>query len=135
MNRRNYHWVEVRTLSPAEKLEIAETCSSFIDTVLKPRFLPEIRPTKFNYPVGVLGKWRGSRYSFITRYRSGFRQNAGEEFDAPFTRLDFIEESVSEIRFDIMWHRHTGRWFRLYNSVSLQHALQLMQTDELLWPL
>ena len=30
------------------------------------------------------------RYRFIQRYRSGFPDNLGEEFDAPFARLDWI---------------------------------------------
>lgn len=36
----------------------------------------------------------------------------GEEFDAPFARLDW----VSRDRFDIQWHRHTGAWFCLYRA-------------------
>jgi hypothetical protein len=135
MGRRDYHWVRVRTLPPAEKLAIAGACERFIDTTLKPRFLPEIRPTWFNYPVDIFGKWRASKYSFITRYRSGHPENAGHEFDAAFTRLDFQEEAVSGIRFDVMWHRHTGQWFRLHKSVTLERALHLIQSDELLWPL
>jgi len=77
--------VRVKALAPDEKSSIAATCGRFIDEVLKPRFLPEVRPTEFNYPVDIFGKWRGSRYSFIVRYRSGFPGNAGEEFDAAFT--------------------------------------------------
>jgi hypothetical protein len=75
-------------LSDPEKTLITATCQRFIDEVLKPRFLPAIRPTEFNYPVDILGKWHGARYRFVQRYRSGFPENLGEEFDAPFTRLD-----------------------------------------------
>jgi hypothetical protein len=46
---------------------------------LKPRFLPEVRPRPFNYPVDIVGKWRGTNFSFITRYRSGYPENLGEE--------------------------------------------------------
>ena len=35
------------------------------------------------------------------RYRSGFPNHLGEEFDAPFARLDWISPN----RFDIRWHR------------------------------
>src|SRR5262245_50009927 len=57
-------------------------CQAFIDQVLKPRFLPEVRPTEFNYPIDFNGRWHGSNYRFIQRYRSGFVDNAGWEFDA-----------------------------------------------------
>ena len=76
--------------SEAERVRVTAACERFIDEFLKPRFLPSIRPTEFNYPVDILGKWHGTKYRFIQRYRSGFPENLGEEFDAPFARLDWI---------------------------------------------
>ena len=135
MAKRERRWVWVKTIAADEKAAVAAACDRFIAEILKPRFLPEIRPTAFNYPVDIFGKWRGSKYSFITRYRSGFPDNAGEEFDLAFTRLDHVEESVTETRFDIMWHRHTGQWFRLHSSIVLEEALRLIETEPLLLPL
>ncbi len=118
-------------ISELEKAHVTAACQRFIDAVLKPRFLPAIRPTDFNYPVDIGGKWLGNRYRFIQRYRSGFPETLGEEFDAPFTRLDW----VSRDRFDIQWHRHTGAWFRLYRGRSLAEALKIIETDGHLHPL
>jgi len=118
-------------LTPAEKADITRTCQKFIDDVLKPRFLPVIRPTQFNYPVDIQGKWHGAKYRFLQRYRSGFPENLGEEFDAPFTRIDWIGKN----RFDIQWHRHTGQWFCLYRGLPLEAALNAIQTDGHLHPL
>ncbi len=69
-------------LSDTEKATITVTCQRFIDEVLKPRFLPTIRPTEFNYPIDIVGKWHGSRYRFIQRYRSDSPGRLVEEFDA-----------------------------------------------------
>ncbi len=126
--------MRVKSLDGVEKAAITAACNQFIDDILKPRFLPAIRPTEFNYPIGIFGKWRGSRYSFITRFRSGFADNEGDEFDSPFTRLDHLEECVAETRFDVMWHRHTGQWFRLFASVTLGEALRLIESEGLLQP-
>ena len=104
--------------SGAERVRVTAACEQFIDEFLKPRFLPSIRPTEFNYPVDILGKWHGAKYRFIQRYRSGFPENLGEEFDAPFARLDWI----SPDRFDIQWHRHTGEWFRLHRGTHSRHG-------------
>jgi len=134
MPNRKGRRIWVKTLTSDEKAAIAASCESFIAETLKPRFLPEIRPTEFNYPVDIFGKWRGNRYSFITRYRSGFPDNLGEEFDSAFTRLDHVEECVAETRFDVMWHRHTGQWFRLHCAVTLEEALRLIETDVMLQP-
>jgi len=132
--KKEWRWVRVKALNPTEKAEIAATCERFIAETLKPRFLPMIRPTQFNYPVDIFGKWRGAKYSFITRYRSGHADNAGEEFDSAFTRLDYLEECITETRFDVMWHRHTGQWFRVFPSVTLDEAFRLMESEEVLWP-
>lgn len=128
-------WVLNRPLTADEKATISATCGRFITGALKPRHLPVVRPTAFNYPVDILGKWRGSRYSFIVRYRSGFAENAGGEFDTAFARLDHVEEHPGDRRFDVMWHRHTGQWFRLYSLVRLDAAPSLIESEELLWPL
>lgn len=118
------------TLSAAEKAAITGACQEFIDTVLKPRFLPTVTPTPFNYPVDIQGKWLGSKYRFLQRYRSGFDDNRGEEFDAPFVRLDWIRSD----RFDVQWHRHTGQWHRVHQNLSLKAALDAIINDGILHP-
>ena len=135
MAKRAGEWVRVKMLAAEEKTLLSARFERFIAERLKPRFLAKVRPTQFNYPVDILGKWRGSNYSFITRYRSGRPENAGEEFDAAFTRLDHVEEHLGDLRFDVMWHRHTGQWFRLHALVTLDEALRLVESEELLWPL
>jgi hypothetical protein len=109
MARKQYRtWVRVaRPVLPdeAEKRAIIAACEAFIRDVLKPRFLPEIRPTDMNYPVDIRGAGAGGRYRFIQRYRSGFEDNRGEEFDAPFARIDRMGPDT----FDIHWMRHTGQ--------------------------
>ena len=117
--------------SDSEKAAIIAACQSFIDEVLKPRFLPIIRPTAFNYPIDIAGKWHGNRYRFLQRYRSGFPENLADEFDSPFTRLDWRGRD----RFDIQWFRHTGTWHCLYRDVSLAEALKILETDGILHPL
>ena len=122
-----------KTLTPQEKSAIGAACDRFIDDVLKPIFLPEIKPTQFNYPIDILGKWRGGNYSFIVRFRSGFPENEGEEFDSGFARLDYAPEGA-ETRFDVMWRRHRGQWWPLYSSLTLEEALVAIGTDGVLRP-
>jgi len=117
--------------SPLEKAAVADTCERFVADVLKPRFLPEIRVTEFNYPVDIGGKWHGRNYRFFQRYRSNGIHTEEGEFESPFVRLEYLGRG----RFDISYFRHTGKWWRLYRSVSLSEALHLVEEDGLLPPL
>ena len=110
--------------SAAEKAAVTAACRQLIDGFFRPRFLPDIRPTDFNYPVDLLGKWHGTKYRFIQRYRSGFPDNLGDEFDAPFARLDWVARN----RFDLLWHRHTGEWFSLYRGLTLAEAIETLKS-------
>nr|WP_234834508.1 hypothetical protein [Sinorhizobium meliloti] len=69
MAKQEWKWVRVKALSDNDKADIATACERFIAETPKPRLLPEIRPTKFNYPLDIFGRWRGSKYSFreVTR--------------------------------------------------------------------
>lgn len=114
----------------AEKQAIIAACETFIRDVLKPRFLSKITPTQWNYVVDIGGAWAGGRYRFFHRYRSGFEDNRGEEFNAPFARID----RMGPDKFDIYWHRHNGTWWPLYAGVTLAEALHILETDPVLRP-
>jgi hypothetical protein len=116
--------------SLAEKAAITATCGTFIADVLKPRFLPSIRPREFNYPIANHGKWHGNKYRFLTRYRSDDPRSDVPEFDAPFARLDYISRDL----FDLSWHRHTGEWVCLFERVSLAEALHLIESESYFEP-
>ncbi len=116
--------------SDLDKAAITAACDDFIANVLVPRFLPEIQPTKFNYPVAIHGRWHGNKFRFIQRFRSDHDDTIEPEFDAPFARLEFVARDC----FDISYYRHTETWFRLYRNVSLREALRLIEEDGHLHP-
>ena len=124
-----------RALSDEEKAAIAERCERFIREEFKPRFLPQVRATSSNYPVGIFGKWRATQYSFVQLYRFGFADTLGEECSMPFTRLDLRGDCLTEARFDVMWHRHNGQWWPLYRSLTLDEALERVRVDGRLQPI
>jgi hypothetical protein len=113
-----------------EKQMVIAACDRFIHEVLQPRFLPEIVPTELNYPVGIYGKWHGSRFRFVQRFRSGRADAAGSEFDAPFARIEWVAPGL----FDLSYYRHTGEWQKIFERVSLNEALHLIETDTFLQP-
>jgi hypothetical protein len=114
----------------AEKAAITAACERLIAEVLRPRFLPEIRPSTFNYPVAIDGKWHGNKYWFLTRYHSDDPHPLATEFDAPFARLDYVSRDC----FDVLWQRHTGEWHRVFERLSLTEALHRIASEPYFQP-
>ena len=117
--------------SEAEKQVITAACERFVDEVLKPRFLPEMRPTEFNYCVDIFGKWHGNRYRFLHRFRNDRPDRYVEqEFISPFARLEYVGRD----RFDLAYFRHTEQWWPVDRGVTLDEALELLETKGIYHP-
>ena len=114
---------DIKTVAIAE-------CERLISQVFLPRYLPEIHVTEFNYPVAIGGKWRGRSFTFSTRYRSGFEHNKGEEFDAPFSRIEYVGGRL----WNVGWFRHTGKWFTIERALPLATAIATIEKQGLLHP-
>jgi plasmid maintenance system killer protein len=107
------------------KQAIVAACDAFFSDPLKPRFLPEVRPTEWNYAVDIRGALAAGRYRVIQRYRSGGEDNLGEEFDARIDRM-------GPDRFDIYWMRHTGERWKGGTWTLRIHWMIVIFRDELL---
>jgi len=115
-----------------EKRGMVDACEAFIAKVVRPRFLPEIKPSdRFNYPIDIRGDSRAGRYRFMQRYRVGGGPSDGQEFDAPFARVDRLGQD----RFAIYRMRHTGEWMLFQADVTLAEALEFIETVNVLQPL
>ncbi|WP_204848228.1 DUF3024 domain-containing protein [Rhodopila globiformis] len=134
MPRKGYMWVQGKPSpeSPKEpeKQAIIAACEAVISNPLKPRYLPEITPKETNYPIDISGDYRGGRYRFMVRCRSGFPHNTGYEFDEPFARID----RMGPDRFNIQRMHDSGEWFLVHEAKTLAEALDLVATDEILQP-
>jgi hypothetical protein len=117
-------------LAPHEKLAIGETCEKIVSDIFIPHCLPTVTPSDFNYPIKISGGWYGQSYRFATRYRSGFPENLGEEFDAPFSRIEFVARD----RANLAYFRHTGQWWTIFHAMPTAEALAEISSNKLFWP-
>ena len=127
-------WVSVKQLTASEKQAIADRCEEFVAQRLKPLVFSNAHPTPCEEPLDIFGKWRGSKYVFFLRSRSGYPETAGQEFDSPFACLAYLEAIITDARFDVQWFRHTGKWWTLHPAVSLDEAFGLIETNRILHP-
>ena len=116
--------------SPIEKAAITKACEALITETIIPRHLPEIRPTEFNYPVAVYGKWLGNKYRFITKFRTDRPDSISPEFGSTYARMDYDGPD----RFSVWWHRHTGEWRCVFEDQTLDDAIELLATEPFLRP-
>jgi hypothetical protein len=100
---------------------ITAACEKFVADVLKPPFLPEIGPTKFNYPIAVYGKSAtiplslpaiGPRTAFV---RAGIQ--------GPFAHREYVSRDT----FDLSYRRYRGEWFCIFQRVCLAGALEVIE--------
>ena len=117
--------------SDAERQAITAACERFIEDVLRPRFLPEVRPTEFNYCVEIFGKWHGTKYRLLQRFRNDRPDRYSErEFISPFARLEYVGRDL----FDLSYFRHTQQWWPVDRGVTLDEALALLETNGIYHP-
>ena len=116
--------------SPLEVSIITGACDALIRDKIKPRCLPQIIETDLNYAIDIHGAWRAGRYRFMVRYRSGWPDTFGEEFDQPYARLDHMGPD----NFDIYWRRHNGQWWPLHRGKTFVEAITILEEDGVLRP-
>ena len=132
MTKAPKRWVRLRALTPEQKSVLGAACETFIATRLKPRFLTNVERDSLVYPVDITGRWRSHRYTFTKHYRSSNPRAEWEGFDQPYARLDHVAEEVDELRFDVLWLRHTGTWWRLHAAIPFEKALDMVETEPVL---
>lgn len=129
MTKAPKRWVRLRALTPEQKSALGAACQTFIATRLKTRFLVTADRTARFYPANITGRWRGHRYTFTKHYACTDPRDEVDGFDQPYARLDHDAQAVDELRFDVMWLRHTGTWWRLRAAIPFEEALDMVETE------
>jgi hypothetical protein len=126
MARRGYVWA--KALAPERKAEVTAACERLI-AEMTARYLPATRPPGYNRAVEIRGRWRGEAYTFLVRFVADAPDAVRPEFHAPFARIEHFND-----RFAVSWMRHTGRWWPLRHSLTLEEAIAYVATEPVLRP-
>ena len=92
--------------------------SVIIADVLKPRFLPKIRPTKFNYAIGM-----ATNTASLPAIGPTTAIRMSRKFEALFDRREYVSRDT----FELSCHWYTGAWLCMPRKAK---AIALSLTDE-----
>ena len=105
-----------------EKIE--KQAGRLIESELRPRhIISKPQANHHNYIVDIHSKWHRHYFYFRARYRCQVPHRLSEFFDHGFARLECRGGNV----FNLSYMRHTGRWWKLYNRLSLEECLEAIR--------
>ncbi len=114
----------------AEKKRIQEFFQPLVDK-LKEQFIEENPNKKFNYPIDIYTKWYRNYFYFCEKFKSESPNRIADEFEEKFVRLTHRGENS----FDFSYFRHTGQWFLVAESLSLEDCQEMILSNPNFQPL
>ena len=113
------------------KAKVLSEADEFVEDFLKPNFVKKPpKKWRWNYIIDIHAKWHGSFFYFIATFRSPGPHALSPTFEAPFTRLEY----VGKRRFNMAYMRHTGKWWEVYQKLSLDKCLKVIKEEDIFQP-
>lgn len=104
---------------------------ALVEEFLKPEFIkPPPKNWRWNYIIDIHSKWHSSFFYFISTYRSRGPTSITPTFESPFARLEY----VGNRRFNLAYMRHTGKWWEVYQNLTLGKCLKTIREDPTFQP-
>jgi len=103
------------------RVEVEQKANALVEATIKPQNIkPPPAEPRFNYLVDVTTKWRGAYFYFIARYACPGPNALSPFFDTGFARMEYAGAN----RFNLAYMRHTGKWWEIYQDLSLDECLE-----------
>ena len=106
------------------KAEVEAQADELIKTFLKPKYVK--RPPKdkrWNYLTGISTKWHRSFFYFVGDYASPGPNALSPTFESRFARMEYVGEG----RFNLAYFRHTGKWWEVYQGLTLDESIETIR--------
>jgi hypothetical protein len=115
----------------SEKQLITQKCNELIETELKPKHIkPPPTDNEWNYLVDIFGKWYRNYFYFCSTYNCPSPNAIVPSFEDKFARLEYVGKDS----FNIAYMRHTGKWWEIFQGLTLEQCLEEMKNNVILHP-
>jgi hypothetical protein len=113
------------------KAEVEAKAGELIDTVLKPEHVkPLPRDERFNYIIDIGAKWYRGYFYFFSTYACPGPNALSPTFESKFSRMEYVGDS----RFNLSYMRHTGRWWEVFQGLTLDECLKTIREEGIFHP-
>ena len=134
-SKRTWVW-ELRKPTPPPvpsdlKAEVEAKANELIRDFLEPKCVkPPPKDKRWNYLTGISTKWHRSFFYFVGHYASPGPDALSPTFDSPFTRMEYIGDG----RFNLAYMRHTGKWWEVYQGLTVDDCLEAIRGQVIFQP-
>ncbi|MBF0510402.1 MAG: hypothetical protein HQK57_15955 [Deltaproteobacteria bacterium] len=113
------------------KSEIQAKADRLVEDILKPQHIkPAPEDKELNYIVDIYTKWYRGYFYFCAKYCVSSPNAVVPYFEAKFARMEYVGPDS----FNLAYMRHTEQWFEIYEGLTIDKCLSLIQTDSAFIP-
>lgn len=113
------------------KAQVETSAGELVDSFLKPTYIkPPPKDDRFNYLIDITTKWHHSYFYFVSTYACPGSNALSPTFESPFARMEYIGNG----RFNLAYMRYTGKWWELFQDLTLEESLETIRDQGFFHP-
>ena len=93
-----------------------------------------MKPTQitndYNYIADINSKWYRNYFYFCATYNCPNPNAVSPSFETKSARMEYIADN----KFNLAYMRHTEQWFEVFQAISIDECLKLIEEDPLFMP-
>jgi len=116
-------------VSDSLKAEVETKAKDLVENVLKPKHVlppPPAKDQRFNYIIDIDSKWYRNYFYFCSTYACPGTNIISPTFEEKFVRMEHLGDGT----FAIDYMRHNGQWFRIFDALSVDESMEIIQDDD-----
>ena len=134
-NKRSWVAASTKRIKPTVpdtvKSMLKEKADKLIDEVIKPQHVkPAPTTNDYNYIADINSKWYRNYFYFYATYYCPSPNAIFPSFDTRFARIEYVANNP----FNFAYMRHTEQWFELFEDLSMDDCLKLIEEDPTFLP-